>query len=93
MMMALQAIRIELGETVDVLSGMPRILEELGLTRLLHCTVLRDWFEKIPMKTYRVFLGASTEKRSAHAVIDATASTAASTQTTTVSEHTTVFGR
>jgi hypothetical protein len=75
-MLALQAIRIELGksyrQTIDLLSEMPGILEELGLTRLPHFTVLRDWFETIPMETYRAFLGASAEKRSGHAVIVAT---------------------
>lgn len=51
---------------------MPGILEEIGLTRLPHYTVLRDWFEKIPMATYRAFLGESAEKRTGHAAIDST---------------------
>ncbi len=75
-MLALQAIRIELGksyrQTIDLLSEMPEILEELRLTRLPHFTALRDWFENIPMETYRAFLGASAEKRSGHAAIDTT---------------------
>src|SRR6056297_308957 len=75
-MLALQAIRIELGksyrQTIDLLSEMPGILEELGLTRLPHFTVLRDWFEKIPMETCRAFLGETAEKRTGHAAIDST---------------------
>jgi IS5 family transposase len=75
-MLALQAIRIELGksyrQTIDLLSEMPGILEEIGLTRLPHYTVLCDWFEVIPMETYRAFLGESVEKRTGHAAIDST---------------------
>ncbi len=75
-MLTLQALRIELGksycQTIDILSEMPGILEEIGLTRLPHYTVLCDWFETIPMEIYRTFLGASAEKRSGHAAIDAT---------------------
>jgi len=56
-MLALQAIRIELGksyrQTIDLLSEMPDILEETGLTRLPHYTVLRDWFEAIPRSIVR----------------------------------------
>lgn len=59
-MPALQTLRIELGkscrQSIDLLSEVPGILEEIGLTRLPHYTVLRDWFEKIPMATYRAFL-------------------------------------
>ncbi|EMA35284.1 transposase IS4 family protein [Halobiforma lacisalsi AJ5] len=75
-MLTLQALRIELGksyrQTIDLLSEMPGILEEIGLTRLPHFTVLRDWFEQISMKTYRAFLGESAEKRTGHAAIDST---------------------
>ncbi len=50
-MLTLQALRIEPGtsyrQTIDLLSEMPGIFEEIGLTRLLHFTVLRDWFETI----------------------------------------------
>ncbi len=75
-MLTLQALRIELGksyrQTIDILSEMAGIREEIGLTRLPHFTVLRDWFETITMSTYRAFLGASAEKRSGHAAINAT---------------------
>ena len=60
-MLTLQALRIELGksyrQTIDLLSEMPGILEEIGLTRLPYFTVLRDWFETISVETYRAFLG------------------------------------
>ena len=60
-MLTLQALRIELGksyrQTIDLLSEMPGILDEIGLTRLPHFSVLRDRFERIPMETYRAFLG------------------------------------
>jgi IS5 family transposase len=60
-MLTLHALRIELGksyrQTIDLLSEMPGILEEIGLTRLPHYTVLRDWFETIPMARWRAFLG------------------------------------
>ena len=75
-MLALHALRIELGKsyrvTLDLLSEMPGVLGEIGLTRLPHYTSFRDWFETIPMKTWRAFLGASVEKRSGHAAIDST---------------------
>ncbi len=75
-MLTLQTLRIELGksyrQTIGLLSEMPGILEEIGLTRLPHFTVLRDWFEQIPMETYRAFLGESAEKRTGHAAIDST---------------------
>ncbi len=51
---------------------MPGVLEEIGLTRLPHFTVLRDWFEKLPTTTWRAFLRASAEKRTGHAAIDST---------------------
>ena len=60
-MLTLHALRIELGKSyrvaVDLLSEMPGVLEEIGLTRLPHYTVLRTWFERIPTKTWRAFLG------------------------------------
>ena len=75
-MLTLHALRIELGKsyrvTLDLLSEMPAVLDEIGLTRLPHYTVLRDWFETIPTKTWRAFLGASAEKRTGHAAIDST---------------------
>ena len=75
-MLALHALRIELGksyrQTIDILSEMPGILEEIGLTKLPHFTVLRDWFETISMARWRAFLGASAEKRTGHAAVDAT---------------------
>ncbi len=58
--------------TSDSISEMPGILDEIGLTRLPHFTVLRDWFETISMGTYRAFLGESAEKRTGHAAIDST---------------------
>ncbi len=75
-MLVLHAIRIELGKsyrgTIDLLSEMPGITEETGLTRLPHFTVLRTWFGRIPMKKWRAFLGRSAEKRTGHFAIDAT---------------------
>mgnify|MGYP000610360892 CR=1 FL=1 len=75
-MLTLHALRIELGKSyrvvVDLLSEMPGVLEEIGLTRLPHDTVLRTWFARIPTKTWRAFLGASAEKRTGHAAIDST---------------------
>jgi IS5 family transposase len=75
-MLTVHALRIELGKSyrvaVDLLSEMPGVLEEIGLTRLPHYTVLRTWFERIPTKTWRAFLGVSAEKRTGHAAIDST---------------------
>jgi len=75
-MLTLHALRIELGKsyrvTVDLLSEMPGILKEIGLTRLPHYTVLRTWFARIPTKTWHAFLDASVEKRTGHAAIDST---------------------
>ena len=75
-MLALQALRIELGKSyrqkIDLLSEMPGILVEIGLIHHPHFSVLRDWFEQISMKTYRAFLGESAEKRTGHAAIDST---------------------
>ncbi len=60
-MLTVHALRIELGKSyrvaVDLLSEIPGVLEEIGLTRLPHYTVLRTWFEWIPTKTWRAFLG------------------------------------
>ena len=60
-MLALHALRIELGKSyrvaVDLLGEMPGVLEEIGLTKLPHYTVLRTWFERISTKTWRAFLG------------------------------------
>ena len=67
-MLTLHALRIELGKSyrvaVDLLSEMPGILEEIGLTKLPHYTVLRTWFERIPTKTWRAFLGNAGDLRS-----------------------------
>lgn len=75
-MLVLHALRIELGKsyrvTLDLLSEMLGVLDEIGLTRLPHYTVFRDWFEKITAKTWRSFLGTSAEKRTGHAAIDST---------------------
>ena len=75
-MLTLHALRIELGKpyrgTVDLLSEMPGVLDEIGLSRLPHYTVLRTWFTRISTKTWRAFLGASAEKRTGHAAIDST---------------------
>jgi len=75
-MLTLHALRIELAKSyrvaVDLLSEMPGVLEEIGLTRLPHYTVLRTWFERISTATWRAFLGASAEKRTGHAAIDST---------------------
>ena len=49
--LALYALRIELGKsyrvTLDLLSEMPSVLEEIGLTWLPHYPVLRKWFGRI----------------------------------------------
>jgi len=75
-MLALYALRIELGKSyrvsVELLNEMPSILDEIGLTRLPHYTVLRTWFARIPTKTWRAFLGRRAEKRINHAAIDST---------------------
>ncbi len=75
-MLTVHALRSELGKSyrveVDLLPEMPGVLEEIGLTRLPHYTVLRTWFEQIPTATWRAFLGASAEKRTGHAAIDST---------------------
>jgi len=75
-MLILNAIRIELGKlyrgTIDLLSEMPGITEEIGLTKIPHSTVLCIWFGRIPVKTWRAFLGRSAGKRTGHAAIDAT---------------------
>ncbi|MDG5777872.1 IS5 family transposase [Haloarculaceae archaeon H-GB2-1] len=75
-MLTLHTLRIELGKSyrvaVDLLSEMPGVLEEIGLTRFPHYTVFRTWFVRIPTKTCRAFLGASAEKRTGHAAIDST---------------------
>ena len=51
--LTVHALRMELGKSyrvgVDLLSEMPGVLEEVGLTRLPHFTVLRTWFERIPI--------------------------------------------
>ena len=73
-MLTLHTLRIELRKSydvaVDLLSEMLSVLDEIGLTRLPHYTVLRTWFARIPTKTWRAFLGASAEKRTGHATID-----------------------
>ena len=75
-MLTLHALRIELGksyrQTIDLLSEMPGVLAEIGLTRLPHFTVLRDWFAAIPTSQWRAFLGATAEKRTGHEAIDST---------------------
>jgi hypothetical protein len=59
-MLTLHALRIELGKsyrvTLDLLSEMPGVLKEIGLTRFPHHTVVRTWFERFPMKPWRAFL-------------------------------------
>lgn len=50
-MLTLHALRIEPGNsyrvTCDSLSEMPGVLDEIGLTRVPHYTVRRDWIETI----------------------------------------------
>jgi hypothetical protein len=96
-MLVLHAIRIELGKsyrgTIDLLSEMPSILEEIGLTKLPHFTVLRTWFGRIPMKTWRAFLGCSAEKRTGHSAIDATGLIAISQADTALTAPPTAFVR
>lgn len=38
------------------------LLDEIGLTRLPHYTVLRTWFARIPTTTWRAYLAASAEQ-------------------------------
>jgi IS5 family transposase len=75
-MLTLHALRIELGQsyrqTIDLLSEMPGVLEEIGLMRVPHFTVLCDWFEKLPTPLWRAFLRATAEKRTGHAAVDST---------------------
>ncbi len=75
-MLTVHALRIELDKSyriaVDLLLEMPGVLEEIGLTRLPHYTMIRTWLERIPIKMWRAFLGASAEKRTDHAAIDST---------------------
>jgi IS5 family transposase len=75
-MITLHALRIELGksyrQTVDLLSEMPGVLAEIGLTRLPHFTVLRDWFDRLPTRLWRAFLRVSAASRTGHAAVDAT---------------------
>ncbi len=96
-MLTLHALRIELRksyrQTIDLLSEMPGVLDEIGLMRLPHFTVLRDWFKTISMAHWRAFLRASAEKRTGHAAIDSTGSTATSPHATTPSGRITAFGR
>ena len=60
-MLTVYVLRIELDKSyriaVDLLSEMPGVLEEIGLTRLPHYPVLCTGFERIPTKTWRAFLG------------------------------------
>ena len=73
-MLTLHALRIKLDKsyrgTVDLLSEMPGLLEEIRLTRLPHYTALRTWFARISTATWRAFLGISAEKRTGHAALD-----------------------
>ena len=69
-MLAPHVLRIKLGksyrQTIDLLSEMPGVLEELGLTRLPHFTVLRNSFATIPIERWCAFLGrivVETEER------------------------------
>jgi hypothetical protein len=61
-MLTLHALRIELNKSyrvaLDLLSEMPGVLAEIGLTRLPHYTVLRTWFARIPTKTWPVRFSA-----------------------------------
>ena len=60
-MLTLHTFRIERAKsyrvTLDLLSEMHSMLEGIGLKRLPHYTVLRNWFARIPTKTWRAFLG------------------------------------
>ena len=51
--LTLHSLRIELGKsyrgTVDLLSEMPGVLDEIGLSRLPHYTVLRTWFTRMAL--------------------------------------------
>jgi hypothetical protein len=96
-MLTLHALRIELGksyrQTIDLLSEMPGVLEEIGLTRLPHYTVLRDWFEKIPMARWRAFLRRARRNVLATLLSMLLASTATSLAATTLSVRTTASAR
>ena len=60
-MLTVHALRIEVCKyyrvAVDLRSEMAGVLEEIGLIRLPHYTVLRTWFERILTATWRAFLG------------------------------------
>lgn len=66
-MLTVHALRIELGKSyrvaVDLLSEMPGVLEQTGLTRLPHYTMLRTWFERIPTATWRALLTTAVRAR------------------------------
>jgi hypothetical protein len=76
-------LRIELGKfyrvTLDLLSEMPGVFAELGLTRLPHYTAFRDWFARILVATWRAFLTASVKAESGHAAVDSTGTSPATT--------------
>jgi hypothetical protein len=61
-MLTRHSLRIELGksyrQTIDLLSGIPGVLDGIGLTRLPHFTILRNWFEKLLTPLWRAFLRA-----------------------------------
>ena len=75
-MLTVHALRIELAKSyrvaVDLLSEMLDALEEIGLTRLPHYTVLRTWFERIPIATWCAFLDRRATKRTGYTAIDST---------------------
>jgi len=96
-MLALHALRIELGESyrvaVDLLSEMPGILEETGLTRIPHYTVLRTWFARIPTKTWRAFLECRSRNALATPLFAQLVLTVTIPAATTQTESTTMSGR
>jgi IS5 family transposase len=76
-MIGVNAIRIKLEksyrETYDLLSEMPCVLSELGLSRPPSYVTIHNWFKRIPTQRWRAFLRASAEKRGrSHAAIDST---------------------
>jgi hypothetical protein len=96
-MLTRHTLRIELGkfyrQTIDLLSEMPGVLNEIGLTRLPHFTVLRDWFEKLPTPLWRAFLRSRRRNAPAMRQSIPLVSTATSPHGTTLNERTTASVR
>lgn len=68
-MLTLHTLRIELNKsycvTLDLLSEIPAILDEIGLTWLPHSTSFCDWFEAIPIQRHCLVEGVRSEQAEA----------------------------